>query len=52
MVDTNVVEVPLLLQDGNDAHAGLGMLQLQKRRIGIGTGAVDGDAVNIQAKIR
>src|SRR5580692_7096276 len=52
VIDLNVVQIPLLLQDRNDAHAGLGMLQLQKGRIGRGAGAIDGDAVNVQTQIR
>ena len=50
IVDANAVEVPFAPKTGNDAHACLGVLHLEQRRIGVWTRAIDGEAIEIDAK--
>ncbi len=50
VVDANAVEVPFASEDGDDAHACLGMLHLKQRRIGVRSCAIDGEAVEVDAE--
>ncbi len=52
LIHPNVVEVPLLAQDGYDSHACFGVLHLEQWRAGVRTGAVHRDTIEIQAEIR
>ena len=50
IVDANAIEVPFAPEDRDDAHACLGMLHLEQRRLGMRTGAINGDAIEVNAE--
>ena len=50
IIDANVIEIPLRAENGDDANACLGMLHLEQRRIGVRTGAINREAVEVDAE--
>ena len=51
-VDDETIQIPLLMEDRNNAHAHLGVCHLQQRRIRIRSRAVNRQTVEVQAEVR